>query len=177
MSGAAAPGAGAVERLFDAHAERLCRYIYRYVRSRETAQDLVQDLFLRLWDKRRELESVRDLEGYLYAAARNRALTYVRQQRIQDRWQRQQAAPAARADDPPPPKDPAEELVSAEIAATLQKTVDALPARQREVLLLQWSGQSYDQIAKALNISPKTVSNHLTRAVEHLRQALPRLIR
>ncbi|MFZ5624128.1 MAG: sigma factor, partial [Gemmatimonadota bacterium] len=48
-------GAAAVERLFESHAERLRRYVFRYVRSWEVAQDLVHDLFLRLWDRREDL--------------------------------------------------------------------------------------------------------------------------
>lgn len=173
---ARARGATVVERLFDTHADRLRRYVYRYVRSWEEAQDLVHDLFLRLWDRRQDLDSVADLEGYLYAGARNHALTHLRQRRVEEQWRRRCAGPAILSEGPTLPDDPAQELVSAEISAAVQRAVDALPSRQRQVLLLQWSGSTYQQIAAALNISPKTVSNHLTNAVDHLRRTLPRII-
>ena len=75
------------ERLFALYADRLHRHTFHYVRSWETAQDLVQDLFLRLWNRRGELASVADIEGYLYTAARNRALTHLRQSKLEERWQ------------------------------------------------------------------------------------------
>jgi len=165
-----------VEGLFEMHADRLRRYVFRFVRSWETAEDLVQDLFLRLLDRRQTLASVSDVEGYLYIAARNRALDHVKQQqrRVEEGVgpRKRYESPVITAHAPLVPRDPAQELLSAEIAAAVQRAVDALPPRQREVILLQWSGHSYDEIATALNISPKTVSNHLTRAIESLRGAL-----
>lgn len=171
-------GAAAVERLFESHAERLRRYVFRYVRSWEVAQDLVHDLFLRLWDRREDLGRVADLDAYLYAGARNRALTWLRQRRIEEQWREREASVVAgdEAAARPGRDDPVQQLLAAEIAAAVQQAVDALPSRQRQVLLLQWSGRSYEQIAAALAISPKTVSVHLTRAVEHLRRTLPRLV-
>jgi RNA polymerase sigma-70 factor (family 1) len=156
------------ERLFDLYADRLHRHIFHYVRSWETAQDLVQDLFLRLWDRRRQLASVADIEGYLYTAARNRALTYLRQTKLEERWQGEAAGEVP----PAVARGPADDIVSAEIAAAIQRAVDSLPPRQRDALLLQWKGSSYADIASALQISPKTVAIHLTRAIKHLRQAL-----
>ena len=76
--------ASVVERLFETHADRLRRYVYRYVRSWETAQDLVSDVFLRLWDRRHALDSVDDVEGYLYTCARNTALSHLRQRRVEE---------------------------------------------------------------------------------------------
>ncbi len=164
-----------VERLFDLYADRLHRHIYHYVRSWETAQDLVQELFLRLWDRRAELDAVSDIEGYLYTAARNRALTHLRHLRFEEEWRRHHAGPAIVPRSTTAADDPAEQVVSAEIAAAVQRAVDALPNRQREALLLQWKGNSYAQIAAALDISPKTVAIHLTRAIRQLRRALLRL--
>lgn len=162
-----------VEQLFELHADRLRRYVYRFTRSWETAQDLVHDVFLRLWDKRDDFATVTDPEGYLYAAARNRALTWLRQRRLEDQWHQQYAAPDVNGGRVAPP-DPAQLLLKAEMAAALQRAVDGLPERQREVLMLQWKGRSYQQIGSLLGISLKTVSNHLTRATDHLRRNLTR---
>jgi RNA polymerase sigma factor (sigma-70 family) len=60
------------------------------------------------------------------------------------------------------------------VAATIQRAMDSLPPRQREVLRMRWQQHlSYEEIAKALNISPKTVAIHLSRGLQHLREALP----
>jgi RNA polymerase sigma-70 factor (ECF subfamily) len=69
--------------------------------------------------------------------------------------------------------DPQEELTSQETAAAIQRAVDSLPPRQREILQLRWQRQaSYDKIAQALGISPKTVAVHISRALQHLREML-----
>jgi RNA polymerase sigma-70 factor (ECF subfamily) len=71
------------------------------------------------------------------------------------------------------PADPDQEFAANEMATTIQRAVEALPRRQREVLLLRWQQQaSYDEIAETLGISPKTVAVHLGRALERLRELL-----
>jgi RNA polymerase sigma-70 factor (ECF subfamily) len=164
-----------IEGLFDRYADRLHRYVYHYVKSWETAQDLVQDLFLRLWDRRVELGSVKDLKSYLYTSARNRALAHLRHQRYENEFHDRVTGPTLVDANAAPGDDPAVQLDSAEIAAAVQRAVDALPSRQREALLLQWSGHSYAQIAAALSISPKTVAIHLGRAIRQLRRTLASL--
>ena len=69
--------------------------------------------------------------------------------------------------------DPHQEFAANETAAAIQRAVETLPRRQREVLLLRWQRQaSYDEIAQTLGISPKTVAIHVGRAIQHLREML-----
>jgi RNA polymerase sigma-70 factor (ECF subfamily) len=68
---------------------------------------------------------------------------------------------------------PDQELAARETAAAIERAVDALSRRQREVLLLRWHQQaSYDEIAETLGISPKTVAIHVGRAIQRLRELL-----
>lgn len=167
----AAGDAAAFEQLFEGYADRLVRFVYRYVGSRAQAQDLVQDLFLRLWDRRAELGDVGDFNAYLYRGARNRALTHLRQRRVQDRWRTSEERSqlpehAATAD------DPTDRVIAEDTSAAVQRAVDALAPRQREVILRYLRGEANVAIAAALGISPKTVGVHVSRAIEKLRKAL-----
>jgi RNA polymerase sigma-70 factor (ECF subfamily) len=159
----------AFRRLFDLHFAEIFRYVYRHVHSAEEAKDLVHDAFLRIWQKRDEV----DLAGpsarsFLYTIARYRCLDHLRHRRIEERCQHESAMPEE-AEAP----DPQEELTSQETAAAIQRAVDSLPPRQREILQLRWQRQaSYDKIAQALGISPKTVAVHISRALQHLREML-----
>ncbi len=164
------------EQLFEAYADRLCRFVDRYVKSWDEAEELVQEVFLTVWRRREELASVRSLDAYLYTFARNRALDHLKRRRVAERYRREHA---------PSAPDPAEQSSAAlgdglsveEIEAAIQRAVDTLPRRQREVLLLRWREHlSYDAIAARLGIAPRTVAVHLQRAAERLRQLLPSLV-
>src|SRR5438552_17571093 len=71
---------------FAAHYVALCEYVLRFVGSAEAAEDIVQDLFLHLWDTRGPRDALRLTRGYLYVAARNRALKYLRRGRVAAAW-------------------------------------------------------------------------------------------
>jgi RNA polymerase sigma-70 factor (ECF subfamily) len=166
----------AFRQLFDAYFDRLYRYVMRYLRSAEASRDLVHDVFLEVWRHRRRIGLERDLRAYLYATARNHALDRLKHSKVEDRFRERQAALASELGEVRAP-DVESELESRELSAAIQKAIDTLPRRQREVLQLRWREHlSYEEVGKALDISPKTVAIHLSRAFAHLRQALPGLL-
>jgi RNA polymerase sigma-70 factor, ECF subfamily len=175
-AGSDASEAMAFRRLFELHFEELYRFAYRYVRSAETAKDLVQEGFLRLWRQRTQVDlGGRTARSYLYTVVRYQGLDYLRHRRVQEQWQREYTAPQVTDHGPAPAPDPTEEITARETAAAIQQAVDALPPRQRQVLLLRWQQQaSYDEIAESLGISPKTVAVHVGRALQRLREILGR---
>ena len=168
------PAAVAFGRLFALYFEELYRFAYRYVRSAETAKDLVGEAFLRLWSHRSQVElGGRTARSYLYTTVRYQALDHLRRRRVEERWQTEYAAPLIRDQGAVLVSDPDQELTARESAAAIQQAVDALPPRQRQVLLLRWQQQaSYDEIAESLGISPKTVAVHVGRAIQRLREIL-----
>jgi len=167
--------AAAFDRLFEAYFDRLRRFAYRYVRSWEEAEDVVHDVFVRLWARHDQLSSITDLEAYLYTATRNRAMSRLKHLTVTERWRAQEAASAA--DEPGISVNSGERrLERAETAAAIQRALDSLSPRQRDVILLQWRGQTYEEIGAALGISPKTVSVHISRAFDALREILRPLL-
>jgi RNA polymerase sigma-70 factor (ECF subfamily) len=156
------------ELVFRAHYAGLCEFVAGYVRSRETAAELVQDLFLRLWELQGTPQSPPLTKAYLYTAARNRALRYLRHVRVEARWQdraaREIEEPTASADD---------ELRYREIAAAAEQAIAGLPERCRMVFCLSRKQHlSYAEIAEVLGITVSTVENQMWRALKSLRTKL-----
>jgi RNA polymerase sigma-70 factor (ECF subfamily) len=171
----AARDAEAFKHLFDTYFDRLYRYAYRYLQSAEESQDLVHDVFLQIWRQRRRVGLEQDLRAYLYATTRNQALNRLKHRKVELRFLERRAAAMAAEEGTGPTSNPEQEMEEVERAAALQRAIDTLPRRQREVLQLRWQNQlSYAEVAALLHISPKTVAVHLARAFEHLRRALPR---
>jgi RNA polymerase sigma-70 factor (ECF subfamily) len=167
----------AFRRLFETHLDQLYRFIYRYVQSEEEAEDLVHDVFLRVWRGRDRVPLDGELRAYLYTLARNRALDHLRHQRIVDRWRSPDAAPALVEQALVVPPEGEERVAADEIIAAIRCAIGALPPRQRDVLLLRWQRQATcDEIAQILDISPKTVEIHMSRALRQLRKTLPDLL-
>lgn len=162
-----------IEALFREYYAGLCDFVLTYVESPETARDLVQDLFLDLWARHEDGRLPPVSSGYLYTAARNRALKHLRHQGIVRRWREWVASePAKHA----PAAD--EEILADSLAEAIEKAVAQLPEKRRQIFLLSREEElSYSAIAEVLGISVKTVENQMARALKTLReQLLPYLV-
>jgi len=146
----------------------LCEYVLRYVGSAEAAEDLVQDLFLHLWDTRGPRDAVRLTRPYLYVAARNRALKYLRHRRVASAWiDRIEAADAPVAD------TPEDICLQRELNDAVHRALADLPARARSIFLLRRRDQlSYQEIAARVGVSLGTVKSQMWRATVRLKDAL-----
>lgn len=157
----------AFEALFRNHAAALVSFARSYVDSREVAEELVQDLFCRVWDNRFESTVPDSVRGYLFAALRNRSLNHLRREQVSlDFVERSsKVVPASPAAD--------EALLAADLRDALAAAVKGMPARCREVFTLaRHQGMSYAEIADILGISKKTVEIHMSRALAILRERL-----
>ena len=162
--------ARAFEQMFRAHAAALCVFAFSYVRSRETAEEIVQDLFCWIWEQRFTVEMPHGMRAWLFMAVRNRSLNAVRNRRtelsIHDRLSREASVQ-------PGPLRPDAELSGRELAAAVAGVVAAMPARCREVYtLVRVQHLTHAETGRVLGISPKTVEIHVTRALAILRAEL-----
>ncbi len=164
----------AFEAVFQAYTRQLCAFAYRYVGSRETAAELVQDVFLWIWRQRTSWELRGTLRSYLYRAVRNRALDVLKHQAIERRWAQTTNAEhrynAAFGEGVAPPDRVLEEKT---LRIALNLALADVPERRRQIFLLRWKyGHSYAEIGAQLGISPKTVENQLGRVLHFLRDRL-----
>jgi RNA polymerase sigma-70 factor (ECF subfamily) len=162
----------ALETIFRAYALRLCTYAFRYVRSRETAAELVHDVFLKILRSRERWAIEESLAAYLFRATRNRALDYLKHRRIERRWEAR-AAWEQRLDDAHVAAAIDEAVERGDLTAALERALTLLPERRRLVFVLRWrDGMRYEEIATLLGISTKTVENQIGRAIQMLRAHL-----
>ena len=158
----------AFERAFRAYHPSLCQFAYRYVRSREVAEELVHDVFAKLWESRRRLDVRDSLKSYLYSAVRNHAISHLRHALVERRWREGEVQREA----PHDINDADRLLESEELVAAVQRVLDHLPERCRLGLTLRWQRQmSYAEVAEAMEISVKTVEIYVSRGLAALRES------
>lgn len=158
----------AFERVFNVLHDGLFRYVRSLTRSGEVARDITQDVFVRLWEAREQLDPNRSLEAYVYRVARNRVYNYKRNRRTRvNKRAHLHAVTSAQAQGPQLPDSKFNADV---LAANLQTWTEELPERQREAFVLsRFEGLSHAEIASIMDISPRTVNNHIVSALKTLR--------
>jgi RNA polymerase sigma-70 factor (ECF subfamily) len=158
----------AFETAFREQYAGLCDYVDSFVRSQEVAHDLVQDLFVNLWDRCDSGDTPPLNAAYLYTAARNRALKHLRHRRVVSEWAESAAHETLRTG---PAAD--DGVRTREVAQAIHTAIDELPERCREIFLLSRQQHlSYAVIADSLGISIKTVETQMWRALKSLRTTL-----
>lgn len=165
----------AFEELFRAFAEPLCDFAYSYVRGREAAEEIVQELFCRLWEQRFTVEMAHGIRPYLWTAARNGALNVLRDERLEfsarERLTREHAARQGNA-------SPLDESSARDLSDAIARVIREMPTRCREVYtMVREQHLSHADVARVLGISQKTVEIHMTRAIGILRARLSPWIR
>lgn len=160
--------------LFTEYFAPVYRYVYGLVPMAEEARDIVHMVFYRVWTRRPMLDVNRPVLPFLFTLARFATVDYLRHERVENRFARrclriiELDGPAAA------PDNPERDVLDRELSDVVTLALESLSPRQREVMQLRWREQlSYDEIARRLNVSRKTVSMHLSRAMEHLRELLP----
>jgi RNA polymerase sigma-70 factor, ECF subfamily len=172
-----APVRPTFRELFDAHAEALRRYARRFVRSRETAEDLVQEVFFRLWRGWEQVDTGTGIRAYLYIATRSRALNHLAHERAQDRAYTLAFPRGIVSEEPALPPEADHNLDVDDVSRAIEQVLGTMPPRQREVAALRLRHQlSTADIARRLGISPRTVEVHIARATKALREQLPALL-
>ncbi|KAA9331586.1 RNA polymerase sigma-70 factor [Hymenobacter busanensis] len=159
-------GEAFMEALFKGYYRPLGNVIFRVVRDRAVAEDLMQDVFLRVWNNRDTLTIGTTYKAYLYRAAMNAALRHAERSKRQVAWD-EASVPEPGAD------TTAERLDGLEAEQLVAEALDTLPPQCRAVFLMsRQEGLSYQQIAEALDVAPKTVENQMGKALRLMRQQL-----
>ena len=166
-----ASDAQALEQLFDAFYGPLCRYARSLLSHPAAAPDIVQEVFVKVWEMRDALDPSRSVRALLYRMTRNRAYNHQRDRSV--RQANHRTLPDDTAATPSALDLPDEAYASDQLADRLEEWIDRLPDRQREALQLsRYEGLSHDEVAEVMEISPRTVNNHLVRALNTLRDRI-----
>ncbi len=153
------------QQAFYQHYEPLCRYAFTLVKEYDSCEDIVQETFLRVWEKKQELIGTNGLNFYLFGAVRNNCLSFLekKQKNIISEFRGEEVA------EMPEEKGPGMDS-GKDYNTLLQEAIEHLPPKCREVFVLsRVSDLTYQQISEALDISVKTVENHMGKALRILR--------
>jgi len=155
----------AFDHLFFRYRNKLFAVAYNRLKSKETAEEIVQDLFAAIWQKRQTLQITNNLSSYLCTAIKYAVLDHIRSQKTKDSYVAEMLKVSERA------ASSVEQGVEFnELDFHLNKSIDALPEKCREAFTLsRYENYSVREIADKLNISPETAKYHIAHALKTLR--------
>ncbi|MGI4740311.1 MAG: RNA polymerase sigma-70 factor [Janthinobacterium lividum] len=158
---------GSFAEIYARYCYQLFTVAHRKLQDREAAEELVQDLFESLWN-RRASHDIQQLEQYLFSALRYRIINYIKAQQVRTGYELYCRLAASDAH-----TNTEETLAYSELSAALLAGVRKLPAKSREIFQLSRLEQySVAEISGRVNLSEKTVEYHLTKSLKLLRSYL-----
>ncbi|MDR6785521.1 RNA polymerase sigma-70 factor (family 1) [Pedobacter africanus] len=142
--------------------------VKKFVHAEELAEDLTQEVFIKLWESRNKLVDVQSLRAYIFTIAKNHTIN-----NLKKTLQSDIAKTAIIAAFPPGRNITEEQLINKEYKAYLQQQLDTLPERTREVFRqCREHHRTYDEVAASIGISRNAVKKHMVNAVKHLSSAV-----
>lgn len=154
--------------LYDRYWRRLFTVAYNYTRSHETAQEVVQEVFLSIWLKRSTLLLTGKVEAYLMRAVKYRIYDQFDKQRSIDQYADYAAQHLAQAEE-----TTEQQIVFQETTSLIEQELNGLPETTRRIFVLsRFEGLPVAQVAELVKLSPKAVEYHLTKALRLLRTRL-----
>ena len=156
----------AFKKLFDSFFGASCAFVKHYIPEHEAVEDVVQETFINLWEKRGICTDMEYFKAYLYKSLRNNALFYLRQHRVNE-----EVDPRLEDNTESVLNVMIEEEVHREIIAAISK----LPKERRRVVELSMAGFSQEEIAEKMAISVNTVKTQKRKAYAFLREELKHL--
>ncbi|MDP4131060.1 MAG: RNA polymerase sigma-70 factor [Bacteroidota bacterium] len=160
----------AFTNLYTRYLDSLYQYVFLFTRSAYSTEEIVQDVFVRIWEHRESLREVESFKSYLFRAAKNRVIDYVRSQEVVER-----ALSRLLADKKADPETPDEAFDYKVYYHIVQEAIGQLSPRKQEIFRLSTEkGLSHDEIAAELDISKSSVKNQLYKSFEFIREYLNR---
>ncbi len=155
--------------LYDRYGIKIHRFAFGYLKSEEEAEELVQDVFLKLWDKRHLLNDSGNIKSYLYKVAVNTIYDFIRRKNLEQAFQEFATGRTEEAD------HTWDEVVYNDMMAQIDRLMEQMPEQRRKIFKMsKEEGLSHDEIAETLGLSKRTVENQVYRATTFLRDKLKR---
>lgn len=159
----------AYKELFFLFYKPLLQFAESFVRNHEMAEEIVSDVFIRVWERRRHLEAITNPKVYLYVSVKNTALKYLLKQQKQVAITIDELHVELESQY----NDPLQLLITAEMMLRVEQAINDLPPRCKIVYkLIREDGLRYKEVAEILNISIKTIDNQLAIALKKIGKAI-----
>lgn len=152
-------------QLFVRYYHRLCAFVFTLTQNDSASEDVVQELFIRIWANRQKLEIKETVSGYLYRASKNGALNYLRAEKNRQKSIQKMPVPGWQND---------ESLIEQiEFSAMLNQCISRLPERSRDVFLKsRFEGMKLQEVADHMGTSVKTIKNQIWKSLCFLKTCL-----
>ncbi len=154
----------AFKELFEHYYSRLCSYAEKFVVRKDIAEEIVQNVFFIIWDKRNELKIEISLKGYLFRSVHNNSIKYLQTKKIEsDYFEHNKIFGQSQIT----------EMNDFELMEAINQSIDELPEKCREIFMMsRLENLKHKEIAQKLNISEKTVEVQIRNANLRLRELL-----
>lgn len=165
----------AAREFFEIFHPKLVRFAAIYTSSVTDANDLVSDVFVKLFRNKKKLTEIRDIQFYLYRSVKNQCITYFKKRRqdisIDDiEWEETGYTYEIR--------NPESEFLTRELAAEIEDVINGFPTKRKIIYkMVVVDGLKYKEAAEILGLSIKTIENHLSLAVKELRLKIRQYLR
>lgn len=157
----------AFDQVYELYSHKLFSFIFKILKNEAEVEDIVQEVFVRIWESRDKLEDYKLLNSYIFTIAYNSSIDLIRK-RINNNKYLEHLKNSASINFTP---NIISQIEFNEINNQVEKLIASLPHRQKQVYLLhREDGLSYPEIAEKMGISKNTVENHMVKALRYLRQ-------
>lgn len=159
--------------MYSFYKPKLFTIAHSYIGNKEDAEEVVHDILIKLWEKREKLTVTSNFTGYVYRMTRNACLDYLRSKKNrlskestsdqQEHWLNYSALS----------DDASSQIISQELQSVVERAIKHLPEKCKKVFVKsRMEGMAHKEISEQMEISPKTVENHISRALRELKQVL-----
>ena len=154
--------------IFDLYSARIYNFIIKYVQSPPLAEDLTQEVFMKLWESRAQVTKIESFKAYLFVIARNHTLNSLKKA-----FKSEAAVGEVVKNYVTQRSNTEEDILHKEYLQFLKRVLDSLPERSRRIFILcREEGKSYEEVAAAMGISKNAVKNHMVFSMKLLRSSV-----
>ena len=157
----------AFEILFHKYYGYLCLYATKIINDDSSAEEIVQDFFVKIWEKREQINVETSLKNYLFRSVKNLCVNYIQHNKIKIRYAQNVLSEIEYhiSDD--------SNFTEIELSRKIDESINSLPEKRKEIFRLsRQEGLKYHEIAQKLNVSIKTVETQMSLAIKTLREKL-----
>lgn len=155
----------AFDQVFRKYGGRLYGFTFRYLKSKEETEGLVQDVFLKVWENRKNLKKESSLKSYLFTIAYHQICHFFRKKKIHEKFLEDRSATTDFS------FNPEEQMEYKAILEQVNELIDQMPKTQKIIFIKsRKEGKSSKQIAAEMNLAPGTVDNQISAALKFLRE-------
>ena len=153
--------------LYVLYAGRIRNFAFSMLQNSSEAEDITQDLFLKIWNSRGSLTEVDSLKSYLFSMTHNAVLNLIKRKEVRDRYQKVSVGSGSSQ------YEPSSQMDTVELLRSIDDALEEMSVLRKTIFMMnRYEHKTYQEIADALMISPKTVQYHISCALVELRKLL-----